>query len=473
MPKVRYQGRTFYVKQDETVLSGLLRQGVELEHACRAGVCNACLVRASGFDAEQESLKTGNLAAELVESGHFLSCKTRIKGSIELLDPGPVDMFTLARPALTGLVVGKRWLGDGIVQLRIQPSEEMSYQAGQFVWLYHPDGQARPYSMAASPQRSPLLEFHIRRHCQGHVSRWLADELKVGMSVPLSLADGDCSLEDNMHRVVMIAFGIGLAPMAAISQQILDRHQYSRGEGRVGHAVSGHLLHIARDKSSLYGEAENSGLVDEIQASNVLDYTGLTGRSDLLATLASLNIRYGDAHWFLCGGSEAVYQTRNELLRLGVSSERMRFDPFESQPVRASTNNNNDERLSDELEPQPELWAWLDAHDRLAVITNDFYQRMLGDPMLSPYFGIHTARWDSRDTIAAFYQYLFTGKNTALGDQPLRDQHWMVHADELFDYQMTLMEQTLKQHRMPGLLITIWMSYEMFFRDYVLKGTSI
>tara|TARA_R110002167_G_scaffold85669_9_gene232214 strand:- start:1101 stop:2588 length:1488 start_codon:yes stop_codon:yes gene_type:complete len=459
MPEICYQGRIFQLREDETILAGLLRQGVELEYSCRAGVCNACIIRATAFDPDLERLKTGTLAPNLVASGHFLPCKTRLKGSIELLDPAPglADNPVYARTTVTGLVVGKRWLTDDIVQLHVQPSVDVIYKAGQFVWLYHSDGQARPYSLACSPQRRQPLEFHIRRHDQGHVSRWITDELTAGTDIALSLADGDCCLEDGMNTVVMVAFGAGLAPMAGISQQILDG-----GEAAVG----GHLLHVAHGKNGLYGESDSWDLAGEIQASASMQYTGLESRSELFTSLASLNSRYCDAYWFLCGSPDAVYQSRDELLRLGIPEGRMRFDPFESQPLVALPEN--DECQPDYPDPQPELWAWLNEDNRLATIVADFYLQIFADPILSPYFENITRR-RSREKVFSFYQRVFSGEPSFFGDRPDHAHHWMVHSDDIFDYQLLLMEQTLKNHEMPGLLITIWMSYEEYFRRDIIK----
>ena len=47
MAFVEYEGQSYTIAPGETVLDGLLRNGVQAAHACKAGSCGLCMLRAS------------------------------------------------------------------------------------------------------------------------------------------------------------------------------------------------------------------------------------------------------------------------------------------------------------------------------------------------------------------------------------------------------------------------------------------
>jgi ferredoxin len=45
MPTVRLEGASYTLADGESVLAGLLRSGVAVNHSCKAGVCGTCMMR--------------------------------------------------------------------------------------------------------------------------------------------------------------------------------------------------------------------------------------------------------------------------------------------------------------------------------------------------------------------------------------------------------------------------------------------
>ena len=46
MAAIRYKDRFCELKDNESVLDGMLRVGIPVAHACKAGSCGSCLMRA-------------------------------------------------------------------------------------------------------------------------------------------------------------------------------------------------------------------------------------------------------------------------------------------------------------------------------------------------------------------------------------------------------------------------------------------
>ena len=482
MAVVEFQGKEYHCREDENILVALLRQGVELKHSCRAGVCNACVMQT--VDAHGESLKVGGLDAALVNQGCFLPCKTRVKRRLVIQEPPSVvdDSY--------GLVLHKRWLNGETVELTIDPAYSPDYQPGQFIELIHPDGTRRPYSLASSPMTSMSLMLHVRRHDHGKVSRWVADQLLEGDTVQLSYPQGNCHLTADMKRVVMLGFGVGLAPLYGMTQQIL-----AGGTG----VEKASLIHLARTltegvidnsqtaNAGLYLDTELRKLalspVGEYQPTHAaFEYTGLVGRNSLFgdsgyfkAQLEPLT-KDSTVYWFVCGSPGAVNRIRDQLKALGVDDQRILFDPFETASLSELTstgiqgvqesNSQIEERPYPET--QPELWAWLEQDNRLSFIISDFYQRIFNDERLLPYFH-NTTQQRSREKVYSFYKRLFSGEPCFFGDRPRNAHHWMVITNEIYDHRLTVLEATLRDHQLPDNLLGKWLEYEEYYRSDIVK----
>ncbi len=478
MPTIVYQGQEYLCREEENILVALLRQGIELKHSCRAGVCNACTMKVIGEDGTPldqsmlesgalpgESLKVGGLPEGKVATGHFLACKTRVKHRLAMTEPDEDKELSY------GLVAGKRWLNDDVMELTLDPAYNPDYKPGQFVNLYHPNGSSRPYSLASSPTSHWSMIFHIRRHNQGLVSRWLSDEVQVGDSLKISMPEGGSHLSEGMTHVVMLGFGVGLAPLQGMTQQVLD------GGTSVDQLL---LVHLGRGTQGLYSQEL---LTTQDRLNPNFEYIGLTERSALFSEKGVFETRLdalaseSGVHWFVCGNPEAVSVTGERLKAQGVDEQRIYFDPFDdtSTVAKSAVDSSRDAaepRQRTEGQPypdtQPELWHWLEQDNRLGGIITDFYQRIFNDDIMLPYFHNSTQQ-RSREKVYSFYKRLFSGEPCFFGDRPRNAHHWMVITDAIYDHRLALLESTLRDHNVPEHLLKIWMGYEEYYRSDIVK----
>src|SRR5512140_2805376 len=95
MSRVKYEAKWYPLEPEESVLDGLLRQGVAVPHACKAGVCQSCLMRASSGpvpDKAQVGLKD-----TLKARNYFLACSCRPDGELEVASGGADELRVSAR----------------------------------------------------------------------------------------------------------------------------------------------------------------------------------------------------------------------------------------------------------------------------------------------------------------------------------------------------------------------------------------
>ncbi|MES2605542.1 MAG: 2Fe-2S iron-sulfur cluster binding domain-containing protein, partial [Pseudomonadota bacterium] len=73
MTTLTYEQQPLELKPHETVLDCLLRHGIALPYACKAGMCQACLVKAVDCAATEESKKW--IKPTLQARGYTLACQ--------------------------------------------------------------------------------------------------------------------------------------------------------------------------------------------------------------------------------------------------------------------------------------------------------------------------------------------------------------------------------------------------------------
>lgn len=230
MPELRALGRTAQLAVGSNLLDALLALGVTVPWSCRAGSCQACLVRCEA--GEPADAQPDALPAAMHEQGWRLACQCR------MVDDLQVRPFDPALDAARAHVLSLRWLAGEVLALRLMPERPVRYSAGQHVplWLA---GVARPYSFASLAQADPWLEFHIGcRH--GGAFATAAKTLNVGDSVGLGQVSGGALHYDpswSGQPLWLLAAGTGLAPLWAVLREAIAQ----------GHEGPIRVMHLARE----------------------------------------------------------------------------------------------------------------------------------------------------------------------------------------------------------------------------------
>lgn len=306
----------------ESVLEGLLRAGLTVPHGCRAGACQACLVRATRGNppvASQAGLKD-TLRAE----GYFLACSALPEEDLAVtLSAAP----TLNVPARVEAIEP---LAADVVRVRLLPYQSLSYRPGQFINVVRSDGLTRSYSLASLPGEDRDLELHVRVLPGGRMSGWLADPANVGAEVELRGPAGQCFYAggDRDQPLLLAGAGTGLAPLWGILRDAL----VAGHRGRIA------LFHGARSPDGLYlGEELRSLCMRFAQVTVVRcalegdEHRGVTqGRLDdvVFGQLPTL----GGYRVFLCGDPALVSAMRRRAFLAGASLRDIHADAFVTAP---------------------------------------------------------------------------------------------------------------------------------------------
>ena len=314
-----YKGKTIHAEDEETVLSALLREGVEVSHRCQAGACQSCMVRATG--AVPTSAQRG-LDEELVERGVFLSCQAKAN-SVDAVEPLGTETF----PRFPVTLLESRRATDDVLIVRFGVYG-WNARPGRFIRLIHNSGTVRPYSLATPAwDCCDQFDLHVRLIPGGEMSEVLRTS-DVGSTFAIEGPFGRCVYRSTSgdEPIVLVGSGTGLAPLYGIATDAL--HQ--------GHRGPIHLYHGAANSSGLYFQPELRQLAAAYPtfryipcADETNGITSLREGSPLAAALADHPSMEG-YRAYLCGHPDLVRAAQKKCFLAGVNLRDIAADPFEA-----------------------------------------------------------------------------------------------------------------------------------------------
>ena len=301
----------------ETVLEALEREGVDVPSGCRAGTCCKCMLQGEDPPPESQAGLRGNLR----DQGYFLSCQAKPTGELRLLSRADV-------PVVSAHVRRVKMVAPDVAQILLDAGSAIEFRPGQYIDVIHASGAVRSYSIASLPSDG-VLELHIRRVPNGHVSGWLHG-LGEGDVVPVRGAFGQCyySSEESDRKLLLVGAGTGLAPLLGIARDALAS----------GHAGAVDLVHGGLDPARLYLRDELADLAARWPTLRVHHcvLNGATsreheGRLDEIAVRLAGPLKKTRA--FVCGDAAIVRTLQRSLFLAGLPSREILADPFEAATV--------------------------------------------------------------------------------------------------------------------------------------------
>jgi NAD(P)H-flavin reductase len=321
---IAFDGATYDCGDEETVLDALLRQGVEIPHSCKLGVCLSCLLKAEP-DQVPAAAREG-LRETLREQGYFLACQCQPDQSLSVSLGEESDVFGRAK------VVRLDRLAPRVCRVVLKPAAPLTYRAGQFVNLRRHDGLIRSYSLASVPHLDSHLELQIKRLPDGQMSNWIFDGLAPGDTLDIQGPNGCCYYIPGRPKqsLLLIGNGTGLAPLIGIARDALSD----------GHGGSIRLYHGTREADGLYLRAELEALAAE--HGNFEYFPCLSGDSGAPGCRLGRaeSVAFSDLAelqgWrvFLCGYPPMVHSAKRHAYLAGAALDDILTDPFELRELR-------------------------------------------------------------------------------------------------------------------------------------------
>jgi ferredoxin-NADP reductase len=198
----------------------------------------------------------------------------------------------MSSPTLNALVHTMRYEADGIVSVEFRPAtpevDFPAFEAGSHIDLHLPNGLVRSYSLcnpSTDRQRYVVGVLNDRKSRGG--SRYVHQQLRVGMTLPISVPRNNFKLEEGAERSVLVAGGIGVTPIWCMLQRLVA----------IGKPVE--LLYCARARKEAAFVDAITALAAEKSVQLTWHFDEEKGGPPKLAEL--LAGKGADSHYYCCG----------------------------------------------------------------------------------------------------------------------------------------------------------------------------
>ena len=217
----------------------------------------------------------------------------------------------MSSPTLSALVHTMRYEADGSVSVEFRPAapevDFPAFEAGSHIDLHLPNGLVRSYSLcnpSSDRQRYVVGVLNDKKSRGG--SRYVHQQLRVGMTLPISAPRNNFHLEEGAERSVLVAGGIGVTPIWCMLQRLVA----------IGKPVE--MIYCARTRKEAAFCDAIEALARENQVALTWHFDADKGAPpDLAAMLAG---KSAGSHFYCCGPAPMLDAFEKTCEQLGYAN---------------------------------------------------------------------------------------------------------------------------------------------------------
>jgi CDP-4-dehydro-6-deoxyglucose reductase len=244
--------------------------------------------------------------------------------------------MTVTTETFTYALQSMELLHGNIWQVFLTPPQKkyLQYKAGQYLEIFNPAHDPRPFSIANAPiENNGIIELHIRCVANSPYTLSLIENIKKTRTLDIRGPFGQCTYKKiPEYPSIFIAGGTGFAPIKAIIEQALSE--------KITQPI--YLYWGARTQADLYmnelasqweKDVSHFQYIPVLSASLEADHwTGKTGflHDAVLADHPDLTHH----HVYASGPQEMVYAALDIFKRHGLDEKLMYSDAFDFPPIK-------------------------------------------------------------------------------------------------------------------------------------------
>lgn len=326
-------GKRFHADPGVSILDAAAKAEVALPYSCRTGRCSTCRCKVVRGETVALQAETGLSAAELAE-GWILGC-VRAASTDVLLEVEDLGGVTLPAPrTLPCRITSLDMLAPDVlkVALRLPPTVDFQFMAGQYIDVIGPGGVRRSYSLARAMASDRLLEVHIRAVNGGTMSNYWFAQAQVNDLLRLHGPLGTFFLRDPRDLdVIFLATGTGLAPVKAMLECLADAPVEARPR-------SVKVLWGGRVPADLYLVLQAiAGVHEDIPVLSRAGNEWGGARGHVQDVLLGLQPDLAHAAVYACGSEAMIHSARDALVQAGLPRQRFYSDAFVCSATHSSS----------------------------------------------------------------------------------------------------------------------------------------
>ncbi|UTW44981.1 pyridoxamine 5'-phosphate oxidase family protein [bacterium SCSIO 12696] len=228
---------------------------------------------------------------------------------------------------------------DAITSFFLEPLEGASiekYTPGQFlpIRLYIP-GSKQPVQRTYTLSRAPVEDGYrisVKREEQGLVSKYLHDQVGIGTVIQAGVPSGQFTLQANNCPVVLISGGVGITPMIAMLEGVVNDIEQGAEPRPVWfiHATQNSKTQAFAKALTLFSGYEWLTIHTVFSQPLPTDRLGRTHQSEgrISAELLKQIPQLDKCDVYLCGSEGFMRAIYADLLDIGISQKHIRYEFF-------------------------------------------------------------------------------------------------------------------------------------------------
>lgn len=215
----------FMCPDDSRILDSAKNSGVLLEHSCRLGRCDACVVTIASGEAYCEIRKCTRSVGDKI-----YTCSSKPKSDL-MLEANDLSALGIPSPNI-GIAkvsqisrIGEHWV---LLKLRLAPKIKFRYKPGQYVDFLLQNNQRRSFSIFKHTESENTLEFIISLKSEGLMTEMLINGLKDNDIIRFDGPHGTFCFRDTLKKkLLFVANGTGGAPIVNIIENEINDNRLS------------------------------------------------------------------------------------------------------------------------------------------------------------------------------------------------------------------------------------------------------
>ena len=219
-------GKSFQVKEGESVLAAALRQGVMLPYSCKNGTCGSCRGIVESGEVHYPFHPPLALEKSDFAEGYALMCQAEPIEDLVIQVREIEAVRDIQVRMLPARVIKKTLLAENVVrlQLRLPQAQRLQFLAGQYIDVLLAGGKRRAFSIASCPSLENEIELHIRHVDGGDFTGYVFDELKERDILRLEGPQGNLFVRNDQPErpMIMLGGGTGFAPLKSMIENLLE-----------------------------------------------------------------------------------------------------------------------------------------------------------------------------------------------------------------------------------------------------------
>jgi len=219
-------GKSFRVRQGESVLAAALRQGVMLPYSCKNGTCGSCKGLLQSGEVHYPFHPPLALERSDFAEGYALLCQAEPTQDLLLKVREIEAVRDIQVRMLPARVVEKTLLSKNVMRLRLRlpAAQRLQFLAGQYVDVLLEGGKRRAFSIASCPSLESEIELHIRHVDGGDFTGYVFSQMKERDILRFEGPLGNFFVRNDRPErpMIMMGGGTGFAPLKSMVENLLD-----------------------------------------------------------------------------------------------------------------------------------------------------------------------------------------------------------------------------------------------------------